>query len=194
MFTIVAAMPCYWVIDGRQEVKNWDQECKSCEMDRRLNWTYCCWVEKPQAPPTRGDWICNLSIIMGWEIKGLRAHETFCGEFYFGGRYRFIPAKGGISIVVGRFNRWKQLSRRNIHLDEQMVVRFLWTSRNRSIQDHSDHVASKKPNNPLSVKDSSVPLMHSYARDLRSIRDFPKEKHPKHTRLKSVSCLICWFL
>ena len=21
----------YWVIDGRQEVKNWDQECKSCE-------------------------------------------------------------------------------------------------------------------------------------------------------------------
>ena len=24
----------YWVIDGRQEVKNWDQECKSCERRR----------------------------------------------------------------------------------------------------------------------------------------------------------------
>ena len=24
----------YWIIDGRQEVKNWDQECKSCERRR----------------------------------------------------------------------------------------------------------------------------------------------------------------
>ena len=24
----------YWVIDGRQEAKNWDQECKSCERRR----------------------------------------------------------------------------------------------------------------------------------------------------------------
>ena len=24
----------YWVIDGRQEVKNWDNECKLCERRR----------------------------------------------------------------------------------------------------------------------------------------------------------------
>ena len=24
----------YWVIDGQQEVKNWDKECKSCERKR----------------------------------------------------------------------------------------------------------------------------------------------------------------
>ena len=24
----------YWVIDGRQEVKNWDKECKVCERRR----------------------------------------------------------------------------------------------------------------------------------------------------------------
>ena len=29
----------------------------------------------------RGDWICNLNIIMGWKIKSLEAHETFVVNF-----------------------------------------------------------------------------------------------------------------
>ena len=32
----------YWIIDGRQEVKNWDQECKSCER-RRQSWQCKSW-------------------------------------------------------------------------------------------------------------------------------------------------------
>ena len=50
-------------------------------MDRRLKWTYCCWVEKPQATPARGDGICNWNIIMGWKIKSQRAHGTFAVNF-----------------------------------------------------------------------------------------------------------------
>ena len=29
----------------------------------------------------RGDWICNLNIIMGWKIKSLGAHGTFGVNF-----------------------------------------------------------------------------------------------------------------
>ena len=29
----------------------------------------------------RGDWICNLNIIMGWKIKSLGAHGTFVVNF-----------------------------------------------------------------------------------------------------------------
>ena len=32
---VLAQVRCrYWIIDGRQEVKNWDRECKACEKRR----------------------------------------------------------------------------------------------------------------------------------------------------------------
>ena len=38
-------------------------------------------VKKPQAPPARGHWNCNVNIFMGWKNRVLKHMELLCGEF-----------------------------------------------------------------------------------------------------------------
>ena len=75
-----------------------------------------------------------------------------------------------ISVVVGRFNRWGQLSRRafacrclNIYLDELRGGAFL---RKNLVTDQSKITRIILQKNPLWGKDSLIPLMHHDPSDL----------------------------
>ena len=65
----------YWVIDGRQEVKNWDQECKSCER-RRANHGTTPNVETGNA----NEGFCQVLCGLCWAVCHENNKKSICQE------------------------------------------------------------------------------------------------------------------